>query len=50
MKELLERMMTKYELTEKENTEMKSMLLEYEHIIETSKEMKKELGSIKKRK
>ena len=45
MKELLEGLMMKYEQTS--NKERKSMFCEYEHIIETNKEMQKELMSIK---
>ena len=48
MKQLLDEMMTKYELLIKENKEMKSMVLKIDHIIETNKKMKKELGGIKK--
>ena len=47
MKELLDDMMTKYELLVSENKEMKNWILKYNHIIETNKEMKKELGNIR---
>ena len=47
MKELLKSLITKHEQIEKENKEMKDMFQEYESIIETYKEMQKELICIK---
>ena len=42
MKELLDSMITKYDLLSKENKEMKNMFAKYDQIMETNKEMKKE--------
>ena len=49
LKELLDSMMTKYELLPKENKEMKNMFAKYDQIMETNKETKKELGNIEKK-
>ena len=48
MKELLDSMITKYELLSKENKEIKNTFAKFDKIMENKKEMKKELGNIKK--
>ena len=47
MKELLESLMMKHEQIEKENKEMKDKFREHKSIIETNKEVQKELISMK---
>ena len=48
MREILDGMMTKYDLLANENKETKSKILKYDHIMETNKDMKEELGNIRK--
>ena len=47
MKELLESLMTEHEQIKKENKEMKDKFREHKSIIETNKEVQKELISMK---
>ena len=49
MKEVLESIMGKCEVLERENKEMESKFWEYKHITETDKEMEKELEVGKKK-
>ena len=48
MKGMLEGIMIKYKVLEKENKELLSKFKEYEYVIEANKEIKKELVSIKR--
>ena len=47
MKEVLEGIIGKCDILERENKEMKSRFQEYKHILEVNNEMKKELRSMK---
>ena len=49
MKEVLEGIMGKCNILYRENKEMKSKFQEYKHILQVNKEIKKELGSMKKK-